>query len=153
MRVKKSFAYVLVAFSACAFHQRFDEPEKWARLMRNTLAFNGSYFNTNRMVKQYTRNAYYPVRLVERAKVAFDRRIVESIDDRDRLPGAACERVIAIGAFELFRREAFRGARGVGAVVLDGIAFQGGIIRGRAGLDFPVSAKVAVAFNDAILLK
>ncbi len=44
-------------------------PEEWARLMRTTLAFNGSYFNTNRMVKQYTRNAYYPVRLVERANV------------------------------------------------------------------------------------
>jgi starch phosphorylase len=37
--------------------------------MRNTIAFNGSYFNTNRMVKQYTRNAYYPVQLLERAKV------------------------------------------------------------------------------------
>jgi starch phosphorylase len=37
--------------------------------MRNTLAFNGSYFNTNRMVKQYTRNAYYPVQLIEHAKV------------------------------------------------------------------------------------
>jgi len=46
-----------------------DTPEKWACLMRNTLAFNGSYFNTNRMVKQYTRNAYYPVKLVERPKV------------------------------------------------------------------------------------
>ena len=44
-------------------------PEKWARLMRNTLAFNGSYFNTNRMVKQYTRNAYYPVKLVEQVPV------------------------------------------------------------------------------------
>ena len=43
-------------------------PERWARLMRNTLAFNGSYFNTNRMVKQYTCNAYYPVRLIERAR-------------------------------------------------------------------------------------
>jgi starch phosphorylase len=43
-----------------------DAPEKWARLMRTTLAFNGSYFNTNRMVKQYTRNAYYPVKLIER---------------------------------------------------------------------------------------
>jgi len=43
--------------------------EKWARLMRTTLAFNGSYFNTNRMVKQYTRNAYYPVKLIETAKV------------------------------------------------------------------------------------
>ena len=42
-----------------------DAPERWARLMRATLAFNGSYFNTNRMVKQYTRNAYYPVKLIE----------------------------------------------------------------------------------------
>jgi starch phosphorylase len=43
-------------------------PERWARLMRNTLAFNGSYFNTNRMVRQYARNSYYPVKLIERAK-------------------------------------------------------------------------------------
>jgi starch phosphorylase len=35
--------------------------------MRNTLAHNGSYFNTNRMVKQYTRNAYYPMRLTPQA--------------------------------------------------------------------------------------
>jgi starch phosphorylase len=42
----------------------------WARLMRTTLAFNGSYFNTNRMVKQYTRNAYYPVKLIETAAKA-----------------------------------------------------------------------------------
>ncbi|MGA7859172.1 MAG: alpha-glucan family phosphorylase [Terracidiphilus sp.] len=46
-----------------------DAQEKWARMMRTTLAFNGSYFNTNRMVKQYTRNAYYPVKLMEHAKV------------------------------------------------------------------------------------
>jgi starch phosphorylase len=45
------------------------DPVHWARLMRNTLAFNGSYFNTNRMVKQYTRNSYYPVQLIQRAKV------------------------------------------------------------------------------------
>ena len=44
-------------------------PEKWANMMRMTLAFNGSYFNTNRMVKQYTRNAYYPIKLVEPAPV------------------------------------------------------------------------------------
>jgi starch phosphorylase len=41
-----------------------DFPEKWASLMRTTLAFNGSYFNTSRMVKQYTRNAYYPEKLL-----------------------------------------------------------------------------------------
>ncbi len=46
-----------------------DEPEKWARLMRTTLAFNGSYFNTNRMAYQYMRNAYFPIRLPEPAKV------------------------------------------------------------------------------------
>jgi glycogen phosphorylase len=46
-----------------------DAPEKWARLMSTTLAYNGSYFNTNRMVKQYNRNAYYPVKLIESAKV------------------------------------------------------------------------------------
>jgi starch phosphorylase len=45
-----------------------DTQEKWARLMRTTLAFNGSFFNTNRMVKQYTRNAYYPVKLLEPTK-------------------------------------------------------------------------------------
>ena len=45
-----------------------DAPEKWAGLMRTTVAFNGSYFNTNRMAKQYTRNAYYPVKLIERVK-------------------------------------------------------------------------------------
>ncbi len=49
----------------------YREPaEKWGRLMRTTLAYNGSYFNTDRMVRQYTRNAYYPGVLVERlAKV------------------------------------------------------------------------------------
>ena len=46
-----------------------DSQEKWARLMRTTLAFNGSYFNTNRMVVQYTRSAYYPEPLPEKANV------------------------------------------------------------------------------------
>jgi glycogen phosphorylase len=46
-----------------------DSQENWARLMRTTLAFNGSYFNTNRMVKQYVRSAYYPEREPEMAKV------------------------------------------------------------------------------------
>jgi hypothetical protein len=37
--------------------------------MLTTLAFNGSYFNTNRMVKQYVRNSYYPERPPAAAKV------------------------------------------------------------------------------------
>ncbi|HUA92906.1 MAG TPA: alpha-glucan family phosphorylase [Terracidiphilus sp.] len=46
-----------------------EAPEKWARLMKTTLAINASFFNTNRMVKQYNRNAYYPERMTERVKV------------------------------------------------------------------------------------
>ncbi len=46
-----------------------DVPEKWGRLMKTTLAINGSYFNTNRMIKQYVRNAYYPEQLLQPAKV------------------------------------------------------------------------------------
>ena len=44
-------------------------PEAWGNLMRTTVAYNGSFFNTNRMVKQYIRNAYYPVNLIEHASV------------------------------------------------------------------------------------
>ena len=53
------------------------EPDKWARMMRNTMAFNGSYFNTNRMVKQYTRNAYYPVKLIEAVKAGVEEPVYE----------------------------------------------------------------------------
>jgi starch phosphorylase len=28
--------------------------------MRSAIAFNGSFFNTQRMVEQYVRNAYFP---------------------------------------------------------------------------------------------
>ena len=44
-------------------------PEQWAGMMRTTMAFNGSYFNTNRMVLQYARNAYYPANPPEPTKV------------------------------------------------------------------------------------
>lgn len=46
-----------------------ESPEAWGRLMRTTIAFNGSFFNTNRMVKQYIRNAYYPLNMVEQLAV------------------------------------------------------------------------------------
>lgn len=49
-----------------------ESPEKWARLMRTTIAYNGSYFNTDRMVRQYTRNAYYPGQLVEKKKAKVE---------------------------------------------------------------------------------
>ncbi|HXV67839.1 MAG TPA: alpha-glucan family phosphorylase [Nitrospira sp.] len=37
------------------FYQR---PERWTEVMRSTIAFNASFFNTHRMVQQYAANAY-----------------------------------------------------------------------------------------------
>ena len=35
-------------------------PYAWAEIMRNAIAVNGSFFNTQRMLMQYLRNAYFP---------------------------------------------------------------------------------------------
>ena len=35
-------------------------PFAYAEVMRSAIALNGSFFNTQRMVGQYVRNAYYP---------------------------------------------------------------------------------------------
>jgi starch phosphorylase len=36
----------------------YREPERFAQIMRSAIAFNGSFFNTQRMVTQYVRDAY-----------------------------------------------------------------------------------------------
>ena len=36
----------------------YHEPEKFAQIMRFAIALNGSFFNTQRMISQYSRNAY-----------------------------------------------------------------------------------------------
>jgi len=36
----------------------YHEPEKFAQVMRSAIALNGSFFNTQRMISQYARNAY-----------------------------------------------------------------------------------------------
>ncbi|MET0690476.1 MAG: alpha-glucan family phosphorylase [Candidatus Binatia bacterium] len=36
----------------------YKEPDRFAQVMRAAIAFNGSYFNTQRMVSQYVKNAY-----------------------------------------------------------------------------------------------
>ncbi len=36
----------------------FQHHEQWIDVMRHTIAFNGSFFNTHRMVQQYAANAY-----------------------------------------------------------------------------------------------
>jgi starch phosphorylase len=38
----------------------YHQPSQWRRIMRSTIALNGSYFNTQRMLEQYVLNAYYP---------------------------------------------------------------------------------------------
>jgi len=35
-------------------------PLAYAEVMRSAIALNGSFFNTQRMVEQYVRNAYFP---------------------------------------------------------------------------------------------
>jgi starch phosphorylase len=34
--------------------------DAWRRVMRSTIAINGPYFNTQRMLKQYVLKAYFP---------------------------------------------------------------------------------------------
>jgi glycogen phosphorylase len=38
----------------------YGDPEKWRTIMRSTIALNGSFFNTHRMLQEYISNAYYP---------------------------------------------------------------------------------------------
>lgn len=39
----------------------YKEPERFALVMRSAIALNGSFFNTQRMISQYVRNAYAPI--------------------------------------------------------------------------------------------
>lgn len=39
----------------------YDTPDEYARVMRYCIAFNGSFFNTQRMVSQYWKSAYHRV--------------------------------------------------------------------------------------------
>jgi glycogen phosphorylase len=36
----------------------YRQPEQWREIMRSTIALNGSFFNTHRMLQQYVANAY-----------------------------------------------------------------------------------------------
>ena len=43
----------------------YRDPGQWRRIMRSTIALNGSFFNTQRMLEQYVINAYFPEKRVE----------------------------------------------------------------------------------------
>jgi glycogen phosphorylase len=38
----------------------YGQPEQWRTVMRSTIALNGSFFNTHRMLQEYISNAYFP---------------------------------------------------------------------------------------------
>jgi glycogen phosphorylase len=40
-------------------------PKLYAWVMRNAIALNGSFYNSQRMLSQYIKNAYYPVSIIE----------------------------------------------------------------------------------------
>jgi starch phosphorylase len=44
----------------------YQEPDKFAEVMRSTIAINGAFFNTQRMILQYLSNAYFPADANER---------------------------------------------------------------------------------------
>jgi glycogen phosphorylase len=48
------------------------QPDQWQRIMRSTIALNGSYFNTQRMLEQYVLNAYFPENLVSDKSAALE---------------------------------------------------------------------------------
>ena len=37
----------------------YNERDNWVEIMRHSIAINGSFFNTHRMVNQYVSNAYF----------------------------------------------------------------------------------------------
>jgi len=45
----------------------YQQPDQWRRVMRSTIALNGSYFNTQRMLEQYVQNSYFPEQTVQSA--------------------------------------------------------------------------------------
>jgi glycogen phosphorylase len=46
----------------CILPLFYGRPYAWAEVMRQAIALNGSFFNTQRMVTQYARNAWFPAR-------------------------------------------------------------------------------------------
>ena len=45
----------------------YHQAKSWHEVMRSTIALNGSFFNTQRMLSQYVLNAYFPQQRVERS--------------------------------------------------------------------------------------
>ncbi len=48
----------------------YDKPLEYAKVMRNAIALNGAFFNTQRMLLQYLTNAYFPPQSLQPAPEA-----------------------------------------------------------------------------------
>jgi glycogen phosphorylase len=55
----------------------YQQPKSWHEVMRSTIALNGSFFNTQRMLGQYVLNAYFPQKPVKRAAPALEHALAE----------------------------------------------------------------------------
>src|SRR5579863_9181019 len=55
----------------------YGNPEQWRTVMRSTIALNGSFFNTHRMLQEYISNAYYPDRGASVSSAALESALVK----------------------------------------------------------------------------
>jgi starch phosphorylase len=55
----------------------YGNPEQWRTIMRSTIALNGSFFNTHRMLQEYISNAYYPDKNVSISSDALESALAE----------------------------------------------------------------------------
>jgi starch phosphorylase len=76
----------------------YERPERWADVMRSTIALNGSVFNTHRMLEEYFVLAYQEHQLEQRNGLA-----ASADDPPGETPKQAEDPVRASGAGEAFR--------------------------------------------------
>ncbi len=50
----------------------YGNPEQWRTIMRSTIALNGSFFNTHRMLQEYISNAYLPEKRGSMSRIALE---------------------------------------------------------------------------------
>jgi starch phosphorylase len=55
----------------------YQQPKSWHEVMRSTVALNGSFFNTQRMLGQYVLNAYFPQKRVNRPVPVLEHALAE----------------------------------------------------------------------------
>jgi glycogen phosphorylase len=55
----------------------YQQPKSWQEVMRSTIALNGSFFNTQRMLGQYVLNAYFPQKRVVRAAPVLEHALAD----------------------------------------------------------------------------